>query len=198
MCYKQKVKLHKIGEMGKLKNRIVILLMLAFLITACKQNEVKGIIIDSTLYTNQSISENKELRLLIEQTLNKDETALAKLSDFWCGGASGCYDLGFIVTQIIYKLGVEDFVTMVEKLGQKERTVLYSLIQGGPEYGDNDRDGKEDNELIENEFRALFILLQSKMIDEQSQNTHITKPVEQNQIHINIKKASVQNSKFIP
>ena len=81
--------------MGKLKNRIVILLMLAFLITACKQNEVKGIIIDSTLYTNQSISytnqsisENKELRLLIEQTLNKDETALAKLSDFWCGGAS--------------------------------------------------------------------------------------------------------------
>ena len=106
--------------MGKLKNRIVILLMLAFLITACKQNEVKGIIIDSTLYTNQSISytnqsisENKELRLLIEQTLNKDETALAKLSDFWCGGASGCYDLGFIVTQIIYKLGVEDFVTMV-------------------------------------------------------------------------------------
>ncbi len=152
--------------MGKLKNRIVILLMLAFLITACKQNEVKGIIIDSTLYTNQSISENKELRLLIEQTLNKDETALAKLSDFWCGGASGCYDLGFIVTQIIYKLGVEDFVTMVEKLGQKERTVLYSLILFGLEYGDNDRDGKEDNKLIENEFPALFILLQSKMIDE--------------------------------
>lgn len=54
--------------MGKLKNRIVILLMLAFLITACKQNEVKGIIIDSTLYTNQSISENKELRLLIGNT----------------------------------------------------------------------------------------------------------------------------------
>ena len=152
--------------MGKLKNRIVILLMLAFLITACKQNEVKGIIIDSTLYTNQSISENKELRLLIEQTLNKDETALAKLSDFWCGGASGCYDLGFIVTQIIYKLGVEDFVTMVEKLGQKERTVLDSLILFGLEYGDNDRDGKEDNKLIENEFPALFILLQSKMIDE--------------------------------
>lgn len=149
-----------------MKNRIVILLMLAFLITACKQNEVKGIIIDSTLYTNQSISENKELRLLIEQTLNKDETALAKLSDFWCGGASGCYDLGFIVTQIIYKLGVEDFVTMVEKLGQKERTVLYSLILFGLEYGDNDRDGKEDNKLIENEFPALFILLQSKMIDE--------------------------------
>ena len=152
--------------MGKLKNRIVILLMLAFLITACKQNEVKGIIIDSTLYTNQSISENKELRLLIEQTLNKDETALAKLSDFWCGGASGCYDLGFIVTQIIYKLGVEDFVTMVEKLGQKERAALYSLILFGLEYGDNDKDGKKDNRLIEDEFPALFILLQSKAIAE--------------------------------
>ncbi len=54
----------------------------------------------------------------------------------------------------------------IEKLGQKERTVLYSLILFGLEYGDNDRDGKEDNKLIENEFPALFILLQSKMIDE--------------------------------
>ena len=50
--------------------------------TSFRQNEVDGIFIDHTLYENQSLEKNGELRQLIRQTLNKDEKALAKLNDF--------------------------------------------------------------------------------------------------------------------
>ena len=51
-------------------------------LTSCRQNEVDGIFIDHTLYENQSLEKNGELRQLIRQTLNKDEKALEKLNDF--------------------------------------------------------------------------------------------------------------------
>lgn len=133
---------------------------------SCKQNEVEGILIDQTLYVNQTLSKNKELRQLIKQTLNKDEKALANLNDFWCGGGAGCYDLGFVITQIIYRQGEQEFMTMVDKLNYKEIRGLESLIMAGLEYGDNDKDGKMDNKKIENEFPKLFELLKSKRQNE--------------------------------
>ncbi|RZK07599.1 MAG: hypothetical protein EOO46_14530 [Flavobacterium sp.] len=104
----------------------------------------------------QSLEKNRELRQLIRQTLNKDEKALAKLNDFWCGGGAGCYDLGFIVTQIIYRLGDKDFTEMVAKLDENELTGLEGLIMAGLEYGDNDKDGKMDNKKIDTEFPELL------------------------------------------
>ena len=133
---------------------------------SCKQNEVEGILIDQTLCVNQTLSKNKELRQLIKQTLNKDEKALAKLNAFWCGGGAGCYDLGFVITQIIYRQGEQEFMTMVDKLNYKEIRGLESLIMAGLEYGDNDKDGKMDNKKIENEFPKLFELLKSKRQNE--------------------------------
>lgn len=133
---------------------------------SCKQNEVEVILIDQTLYVNQTLSKNKELRQLIKQTVNKDEKALAKLNDFWCGGGAGCYDLGFVITQIIYRQGEQEFMTMVDKLNYKEIRGLESLIMAGLEYGDNDKDGKMDNKKIENEFPKLFELLKSKRQNE--------------------------------
>lgn len=133
---------------------------------SCKQNEVEGILIDQTLYVNQTLSKNKELRQLIKHTLNKDEKALAKLNDFWCGGGVGCYDLGFIITQIIYRQGEQEFMTMADKLNYKEIRGLESLIMAGLEYGDNDKDGKMDNKRFENEFPKLFELLKSKRQNE--------------------------------
>jgi hypothetical protein len=144
------------------KKIILTAFIIGLTLVSCKQNEVEGILIDHTLYENQTFSKNKELRQLIKQTLNKDEKALAKLNDFWCGGGAGCYDLGFIVTQIIYRQGENDFMSMVAKLEFKEILGLEGLISAGLEYGDNDKDGKMDNKRIENEFPELFELLKSK------------------------------------
>lgn len=146
----------------KIVKIIIIILSIGLILTSCKQNQVEGISIDHTLYVHQSLEENQELRQLIRQTLNKDEKALAKLNDFWCGGGAGCYDLGFIVTQIIYRLGEKDFTEMVVKLGNNETNGLVSLIRAGLEYGDNDKDGKMDNKSIEIEFPELLKLLETK------------------------------------
>lgn len=148
--------------MEDLKKIILTTFIIGLTFVSCKQNEVEGIFIDQTLYENQTYSKNKELRQLIKQTLNKDEKALVKLNDFWCGGGAGCYDLGFIVTQIVYRLGEKDFMLMVEKIEYKKIRGLEGLISAGLEYGDNDKDGKMDNKRIENEFPKLFELLKSK------------------------------------
>jgi|LakMenE01Jun11ns_1017448.scaffolds.fasta_scaffold9696806_1 hypothetical protein len=62
--------------------QIFTAIILGLTLTSCRQNEVDGIFIDHTLYENQSLEKNGELRQLIRQTLNKDEKALAKLNDF--------------------------------------------------------------------------------------------------------------------
>jgi len=62
--------------------QIFTAIILGLTLTSFRQNEVDGIFIDHTLYENQSLEKNGELRQLIRQTLNKDEKALAKLNDF--------------------------------------------------------------------------------------------------------------------
>jgi hypothetical protein len=145
-----------------LTKTIFIILLVGLTLTSCRQNEVDGILIDHTLYENQNLSDNRELRQLIHQTLNKDEKALAKLNKFWCGGGAGCYDLGFIITQIIYRIGEKEFASMVKKLNKEETNSIEGLIMAGLEYGDNDKDGKMDDKRIENEFPELQKLLKSK------------------------------------
>jgi hypothetical protein len=124
--------------------------------SSCKQNEVDGIIIGHTLYENQSLYENQELRELIIQTLNKDAMALLKLSNFNCGGGAGCYDLGVIITQIIYLMGEKEFLTMFEILSEEEVKLIVDLIYVGLEYGDFDNDGVLDKKNIESEFPKLL------------------------------------------
>jgi len=68
--------------MSNLTGTIFLTLLVGLALTSCKQNEVDGIRIDHTLYENQSLSENRALRQLIQRTLNRDEKALAKLNDF--------------------------------------------------------------------------------------------------------------------
>ncbi len=152
--------------MNNSTRNILVIFILGLTLTSCRQNEVDGIFIDHTLYENQSITDNRELRQLIRQTLNKDEKSLAKLIDFWCGGGAGCYDLGFIVTQIIYRLGEKDFMTMVAKLDNNETNGLEGLIMAGLEYGDNDKDGKMDDKRIETEFPKLLKQIETKRQNE--------------------------------
>jgi len=148
--------------MNNLTRYILTIFLIGLTLISCKQREVDGIIIGDTLFENRSYSENRELRKLIRQTLNKDEKSLAKLNNFWCGGGAGCYDLGFVITQIIYRLGEREFIEIVERLDRKEIVGLYGLISVGLEYGDNDRDGKMDNKKIEDEFPNLNIALNNR------------------------------------
>ncbi len=113
-------------------------------------------VIGHTLFIHQTLKENRELKKLIIKSLNKDENAIIDLKDFWCGGGAGCYDLGYIITQIIYRLGEDYFVELMSNQCEDELKGLEGLIYAGLEYGDNNYDGKADNNRLENEFPKLF------------------------------------------
>lgn len=94
--------------------------------------------------------------------MDKDQTSFVQLINFPNGGGASSYDLGFIVTQVIDKVGKDGFYKMAEKLPQKEMGDLEELIRAGLEYGDKDGDGKKDNNRIENKFPRISKLLEIK------------------------------------
>jgi hypothetical protein len=157
------VKGHSIREQSKF---LVIIFICISTLISCDHAEVDGVFIDHTLYENLTIPKQIELKKLIRETLKKDETALTQLNKFWCGGGAGCYDLGFIVTQIIYRLGEDEFIKMAAKLDREKLLGLEGLIAAGLEYGDNNKDGKMDNKKIETEFPKLYKMLSDKYINE--------------------------------
>ncbi|MBV1887880.1 MAG: hypothetical protein KUG51_01170 [Urechidicola sp.] len=124
---------------------------------SCKQNEVDGIKIGDTLYTNQSLEQNKKLTELISQTLNKKSSALSELIEFWCGGGAGCYDLGIITTELVYKIGQSEFMKVASKLESDRKKSLKGLLILGLEYG------YEPDRKIELEFPNLNTLLTKQM-----------------------------------
>lgn len=137
--------------------RSIIVLILLFTLTfcSCKEREMKGIVIPETLYIHQDYHTNKELRNLIQEVLNENQKAIPKLLNFPCGGGEGCYELGFILTQIIYRIGEIQFNQMILQLETNEIKGLQSLIRIGLEFGDHNNDGKVDNKRFENEFPIL-------------------------------------------
>ncbi len=104
-----------------LKSKLLLTIFLCIsTLISCDHAEVDGVFIDHTLYENLTIPKQIELKKLIRKTLHKDETSLTQLNEFWCGGGAGCYDLGFILTQIIYRLGEDEFIKMVVKLDREK------------------------------------------------------------------------------
>ncbi len=138
--------------------KVIFYLIFAFttsLLIGCKTNNIEGIVIGDTLYIHQSFSENKKMKKLIQQSLNKDTNALVSLKNFPNGGAASSYDLGYVITQIIYKLGEEEFISLVKRFPENEQD-FEGLIDVGLEYGDNDYDGKIDDKRFKNEFPKLY------------------------------------------
>lgn len=112
--------------------------------------------IGQTYIENQTYNENKRLDTIIQKTLKGDYNSLRRLNHFPCGEGADCYDKGYIITQIIYKLGEDNFSKMVNKLDQKELYGMEGYINVGLEYGDNNFDGKIDNLIFKNEFPKLY------------------------------------------
>ncbi len=117
---------------------------------------INGIVMGETFIENQTYKENKSLDTIIQKTLKGDYNSLRRLNHFPCGEGAGCYDKGYIITQIIYKLGEDNFSKMVNKLDQKELYGMEGYIDVGLEYGDNNFDGKIDNLIFKNEFPKLY------------------------------------------
>lgn len=139
-------------------------MFLIFLIpfTSCKQKEVDGIIIGETLFVHQNYQENQQMIELIERVLQKESDALAELAEFQCGGGAGCYDLGYIMTQIIYRIGEEEFIQLTKSFDTKTRQNLFGLIGAGLEYFDHNNDGLSDDKKVWEEFPELFEALNGK------------------------------------
>jgi hypothetical protein len=113
-------------------------------------------VIGQTFIENQTYNENKRLDTIIQKTLKGDFNSLRRLNHFPCGEGAGCYDKGYIITQIIYTLGEDNFSKMVNKLDQKELYGMEGYIDVGLEYGDNNFDGKIDDLIFKNEFPKLY------------------------------------------
>src|SRR5690606_27510543 len=109
------------------------------------------------LYIGQSLEQNKKLSELITQTLNKDSNALSELTEFWCGGGAGCYDLGFVFTQIVYRIGESDFLNMASNLNQTQKSSLKGFLDVGFEYGNYEK------RRTETEFPKLSEFLTEKI-----------------------------------
>lgn len=140
--------------------RIPLIILISLYFTACLESNVNGIIISETLRSNQSHIENKELKNIINSCLKKEPKAFRDILNFNCGDGAGCYDLGYILTQIIYKIGEDNYLKSISKLSKHEQINLSSFIRVGLEYGDNDYDGKMDNLRIEKEFPKIAELTQ--------------------------------------
>ncbi|MBL0911286.1 MAG: hypothetical protein IBJ09_02850 [Bacteroidia bacterium] len=129
------------------------------LLTACSHREVKGIRIGDTLYQQQDWQENRELCMLIERNLEGDPEALRRIAALHCGDGAGCYDLGQVITQIIYRRGEKDFAETIQQAGPGNLPRLKSLIRAGLEYGDQEGDGHADERSVEETFPLLNKML---------------------------------------
>ena len=136
-----------------------ILLFLTIILISCKKEKVDGIIIGDTLFVHQSLTENRKMENLIYQALKKEKNAFVEIKNFPNGGAASSYDLGYVLTQIIYRIGEKDFVDILREIPKSERNGFDGLIAVGLEYGDNDYDGKMDNKRMETEFPKLTEIL---------------------------------------
>lgn len=151
-----------------MKNFTICFLLILTLFS-CKKSEVSGIEIGQDLYVGQSLEQNRKLSELITHTLNKNSNALAELTEFWCGGGAGCYDLGIILSQIVYKLGESEFIKLAEKLNSDRKNNLKGLLIAGLEYG------YEPDRKIKSEFPKLYQIL-TKEID--VSESEIEEPIE--------------------
>lgn len=135
--------------------RLICILLATFFVCGCKQKSVKGVIIGSTLYEGQTAADNRKLCDIIDRALNKERTALLELIGFNCGGAAGCYDLGYVVTQIVNRIGEKEIIQLTKDFTKPQRNELLGLIEVGLEYGDNNYDGKMDEARIEATYPIL-------------------------------------------
>ena len=138
---------------------ITLISILVFTIS-CTVKEYKKVVIPYSI-NNRSDLMSWKLKGIIDSAFRMESDAFRDfivLSNTVDGESA--YDLGYVLTQIIYMIGEDEFLKTINNLTNDEKAILISFINVGLEYGDNDYDNIQDNKRIEDEFP----LIQQKLI----------------------------------
>jgi len=126
-----------------------------FLLISCSVKEYDGIQIPYSIHIRTDFLDRK-VRNVIKSALQDDPNAFKEfisLSDKVDGESA--YDLGYVLTQIINRIGEDKFIELTKNLTTDDKQLLKSFVRVGLEYGDNDYDGKMDNASIENTYKKI-------------------------------------------
>lgn len=151
---------------------ISILYILTILLLGCKESDVQGIYIGETLNAHLNYDKQTKLRTLIEGSIKKDSTSIENLINFKINGGASGYDLGFILSQIVYRIGEKEIVSLIQNLEFSTQMKFKSLVDVGLEYGDQNNDKIQDNSRLKIEFPILSKLFEdSKLMEEHKKQT---------------------------
>ncbi|RRT89835.1 hypothetical protein EGI88_10865 [Empedobacter falsenii] len=128
---------------------------MTILTISCTVKEYKKVVIPYSI-NNRSDLMSWKLKGIIDSAFRMESDAFRDfivLSNTVDGESA--YDLGYVLTQIIYMIGEDEFLKTINNLTNDEKAILISFINIGLEYGDNDYDNIQDNKRIEDEFPLI-------------------------------------------
>ena|SRR5436190_14230814 len=135
--------------------RHFLIIIVLTVLTSCTINtSVDSVQIGNTLQEQQDFSTNKRFAKLVHQSLNRNAEAFAELLRFPCGGAAGCYDLGSVITQIVYKVGEQNFSEMIKNFSKEQKRDILNYLEVGLEYGYN-LEKSAPNKTVDQQFPFL-------------------------------------------
>ena len=143
-----------------IKNIAITFISILIFTISCTVKEYKKVVIPYSI-NNRSDLMSWKLKGIIDSAFRMESDAFRDfivLSNTVEGESA--YDLGYVLTQIIYMIGEDEFLKTINNLTNDEKAILISFINIGLEYGDNDYDNIQDNKRIEDEFP----LIQQKLI----------------------------------
>jgi hypothetical protein len=109
----------------------ILLLAGASCCWGCEQREVEGITIDGTLTDQQDYTTNWRICRLISRSLHHDDQALAELVALNRGGATHCYHLANVVTQILVRVGEPGFMQMTANFSAQQQRDVRKFLEIG-------------------------------------------------------------------
>ncbi|MDH0675322.1 MULTISPECIES: hypothetical protein [Empedobacter] len=135
--------------------KTIAIALMTILTISCTVKEYKKVVIPYSI-NNRSDLMSWKLKGIIDSAFRMESDAFRDfivLSNTVDGESA--YDLGYVLTQIIYMIGEDEFLKTINNLTNDEKAILISFINIGLEYGDNDYDNIQDNKRIEDEFPLI-------------------------------------------
>lgn len=134
---------------------LAILLPLLYCGLGSKEDGIDGIQFGETWLLYNDSCRNKALQQAVRQSLALNPKGLKALSAIDCDSA-GCYDLGAVYTQVIYRAGDKHIAAMIPALDEREKKRFASLLPAGLEYGGLVNPKGNGTKQIETEFPAVY------------------------------------------
>lgn len=101
----------------------------------------------------------------IQRVLDRNEAGITELLSTDCGGGAGCYELGYVITQLIDKVGDEAFAAMIAGLPPEKLEKMAGYINVGLEYFDGTRRNRIDNQSVEATYPLVNQVLSKNEIN---------------------------------